>query len=211
MFRNSVTPQRQGHTVNGKQNVRVVRFNSYCNVFEGCDSDKCTSCSMRQACNDKKDDKGNAQRMKNDFNEFCNAVNEFFDTAIKFCEEQITYYSRRDVRIRSIGSKNGGVGNRLKERLKRLTEANKTVSNWLSGKGKKGGFTIPFAEFQQMYQPIKCLYWDTVAMRYIKVILDRFYAQCDSVLSSAELFERFVKTFSIAEFMKNMEERNDTK
>jgi hypothetical protein len=32
-----------------------------------------------------------------------------------------------------------------------------------------------------------------------------FHQQCDSVLKGARLFERFVKTLSIADFMKNME------
>ena len=40
---------------------------------------------------------------------------------------------------------------------------------------------------------------------YINLILGSFYKQCDSVLNSAELFEKFIKTLSIADFMNNME------
>ena len=36
-------------------------------------------------------------------------------------------------------------------------------------------------------------------------LIKQFHKQCDSVLKGARLFERFVKTLSIADFMKNME------
>ena len=49
------------------------------------------------------------------------------------------------------------------------------------------------------------MYWDDMVDGYIKLILDRFYKQCDNVLKGASIFERFIKTFSIADFMSNME------
>ena len=64
---------------------------------------------------------------------------------------------------------------------------------------------ISFEKYQAIFNPIKELYWDGVVSEYLQVILKLFYKQCDSVLKGATLFERFVKSLSIADFMNNME------
>ena len=64
---------------------------------------------------------------------------------------------------------------------------------------------MPFAQYEKIFEPMKELYWDDGVNEYISVILAQFYKQCDSVLKGANLFERFIKTLSIADFMNNME------
>ena len=66
-------------------------------------------------------------------------------------------------------------------------------------------FTIPFESYQNVFSPMKKLYWDEIVAEYINRILSQFYKQCDSVLNSAGLFEKFIKTLSIADFMNSME------
>ena len=64
---------------------------------------------------------------------------------------------------------------------------------------------MPFETYDQIFSVMKKLYWDTVIVTYINEIIDEFHAQCDSVLNGARLFERFIKTLSIADLMNNME------
>ena len=66
-------------------------------------------------------------------------------------------------------------------------------------------FTMPIDKYNEIFGEMKKLYWDTVVNEYLKLIIGMFHQQCDSVLKGARLFERFVKTLSIADFMKNME------
>ena len=98
----------------------------------------------------------------------------------------------------------------MRDRQQKLKNSSKSIIESLDKLSEnKKYFTIPFAKFNEIYEPIKNMYWNTAAEPYVKAILTKFYNQCDSVLRSAKLFERFIKTFSIAEFMNNMEERDD--
>ena len=54
-----------------------------------------------------------------------------------------------------------------------------------------------------MYLDVFC---EKLSLDYVeKKVLQQYYKQCDSVLQGAALFERFIKTLSIADFMNNME------
>ena len=68
-----------------------------------------------------------------------------------------------------------------------------------------GCFTIPIQSFNNVFDPLKRLYWDEVVMKYMQLILHQFHDQCDKVLKSAALFEKFIKTLAVADFMNNME------
>ena len=206
LFRNSITPQRQGYAVNGSSK-RVIRFNSSYNVFDNCDAETCSNCSRQRWCNAKDG------TVWNDFDKFSKAVKEFFKTGVDFCQKEMDEYHKtsRDSSIHGVGSKGGDLEKRLMDRSKEFDECSKKVTKLVDELGKnKDCFTVPFDKFNEIYGPIKRLYWDTVAKEYVQTILNKFYDQCDSVLKSAKLFEKFIKTFSIAEFMNNMEERDDT-
>jgi hypothetical protein len=66
-------------------------------------------------------------------------------------------------------------------------------------------FTVTLEDFNELFAPMKKIYWDETVMTYINLILQRFHDQCDSVLQSAALFEKFVKTLAVADFMNNMD------
>jgi hypothetical protein len=94
----------------------------------------------------------------------------------------------------------------LTQRLEKFKSEKTKLNNLISQlPDTEASFTIPFAKYNEIFNPIKALYWDAVAATYIKTILDQFYKQCDSVLGSAALFENFIKVLSIADFMNNME------
>ena len=56
---------------------------------------------------------------------------------------------------------------------------------------------------------MKKLFWDDLVEKYIRLIIEKFHKQCDSVLEGASLFEHFIKTLSVASFMNNMEGNNN--
>ena len=204
LFRECISPLRQGNSVNGTSK-KVVRFNTTYDVLANCLADTCSKCANNGLCN-KKD-----KTPSNSFDNFVAAIKKFFKTGADFCQEQLSYYNDMKITIRSVDASGTSIMDRLRDRATNIDsakmEVDKLLKNW---SGNKESFTMPYEEFEKIYQPVKNLYWDTVAAEYINAILAKFHAQCDSVLRSAKLFEKFIKTFSIAEFMNNMEERDDT-
>ena len=200
-FRNSISPKRSGYVVSGKEGEKIMRFNSAFGVFMPCSSGQCEGCRDKAICQ-AKDNNG-----RNNYAVFEKAVKDFFNTGCKYYEEERTNYQRL------LGEKNiHGSDNKTSEELtKWLTEreemfskARDTVKDLLPAKTDEV-FTISFAQYQEIFQPMKQLYWDEIVQKYITLILNQFYKQCDSVLKGANLFERFIKTLSIADFMNNME------
>lgn len=205
MFRNSITPQRQGYAVNGSDK-RVIRFNSANTVFSPCDAEKCGGCPRKNRC------KAGGGKVWNEFPLFCKAADKFFDKGEKFCNDELDAYAKRlgNVNLQSANSGDRALTNVLGARKKEFAETKKKVMAALEGLGGASAtdcFTLPFDKFGEIFGPVKSLYWDNVAQLYVDKILDRFYSQCDNVLNSAKKFEKFIKTFSIAEFMNNLDER----
>jgi hypothetical protein len=92
----------------------------------------------------------------------------------------------------------------LIEREEKFKSKFRELKSLLPGSSPQS-FTMPFETYERIFEPMKELYWDLVVSKYINAILEQYYKQCDSVLQGASLFERFIKTLSIADFMNNME------
>lgn len=203
-FCNSLSPERKGYIVKGKAN-RVMRFNSTMGVLEViCASDSCEKCPNNASCNNE------AKKKRNIYNDFKEGAKEFF-------EKGSAYYGLEVQRLKDKlgGERIGNVINNdvnvlLSELERRKTDFEATrveVMKFLDEHGNGDfSFTVSFKEFSEnVLLPMKRLFWDDAVNKYIKLILDRFHLQCDSVLQSARLFEKFIKTLSIADFMNNME------
>ena len=93
----------------------------------------------------------------------------------------------------------------LERRTKEFKTKGEEVKKLLPAQTSSDPFTMPFESFDKIFSAMKSLYWDSVVENYIGKIIDQFHKQCDSVLNGARLFEKFVKTLSIADFMNNME------
>lgn len=202
VFRNSISPQRNGYEVRDSD-ARVMRFNSSNGVFEPCSAADCSKCSNKEQCN-----MSDNRRMWNDYETFRQGIRSFFETGKKVCSREVSDYNTRK-NARSIQQVDGGqdsFSDELSNRQRELESTRKSVDKLLKElpEGKQC-FTLPFDKFSAIFAPIKKLYWDDVACKYVNKILQTFYKQCDNVLDSAKLFERFIKTLSIAEFMNNME------
>ncbi len=199
VFCNSISPQRAGYTVD-KSNNRVMRFNSSNGVFLSCGAETCDKCPNKQYC------RSNPARRRNNSREFVNAIKRFFNEGEKFYNSAIKNY--HDLFSKGVisGNTDKETQSMLNKNLERFkSEKNKVTKLIAELPDTDTSFTIPFSKYSEIFNPIKALYWDTVAAKYIKNILDQFYKQCDSVLSSASLFENFIKILSIADFMNNME------
>lgn len=199
-FRNSISPQRNGYTAGSVRN-KVIRFNSAMGVFNQCESDKCANCPTYKLCKDE------SKAKRNVYADFAEGVRKFFTEGKMFYENALEEYqtARSNEKVRNVSD--GGsdtTAEYLKARLKEFNETADKVIKLLPEAGKDP-FIMPLKDYEQIFEPMKKLYWDDVVRVYLDMILSRFHKQCDSVLSGANLFERFIKSFSIADFMNNME------
>ena len=199
-FRNSITPRRAGNVVTGSTK-RVVRFNSTQNPFLPCAAERCNGCKSKNDC---ASSASGARR--NLYKEFSSAVRAFFEAGEKFYKAESTAFFK-ELSDRQIGGEQEMGQVLLDDLRRRQDEFRKTkdsVQKLLPSETDEV-FTMTFEKYGEIFAPMKKMYWDDVVETYIRLILERFYKQCDSVLKGAKLFERFIKTFSIAEFMNNME------
>jgi len=198
IFRNSISPQRAGYTVSNKPGTRLMRFNSSMGVFMPCSAADCKSCPNSKDC------KAQGSGMRNQYSSFRRGVEEFFDNSIKYYQKETeTFLKRLSDRVIS-GSDGEHIKNELNARTNLFKQKAKEIKALLPGVSSDA-FVMPFADYLKIFNPIKELYWDTVVYKYLGLVIEQFHKQCDSVLKGARLFERFVKTLSIADFMKNME------
>ena len=199
IFRNSISPQRAGYTVD-RSNKRVMRFNSSNGVFLSCGAESCDGCPSKQHC------RSNPARRRNISRDFVGAIKRFFNDGERFYNATIKNY--QDLLSKGIisGGADKETQSMLVSRLEKFKSEKTKVNKLLTElPDTETSFTIPISKYNEIFNPIKELYWDAVAASYIKRILDQFYKQCDSVLGSAALFENFIKILSIADFMNNME------
>ena len=198
-FRNSISPKREGYPVYEKDE-RVIRFNSTRGNLEGyCYALKCDQCQYKSTC------KGEPSKVKNKYREFYDGVTKFFELSAQFYDAEHLKWMKNGV-----GGVIGGGTDRssfvisLMERAKLFKKEKEEVMKLLP-KVTDEPFTMEFDTYSEIFGKLKKLYWDDVVDKYIKMIIERFHKQCDSVLDGASLFERFIKTLSIADFMNNME------
>ena len=186
-----------------------MRFNSASGIVVKCASATCDHCPNQTICN------GGGGNCRNDSTAFVEAVK-------KFCTDGLTYYEtairKHMEHLNQLGivQKNGKLPDahqelrdRLEYRVNRFREVKALTESLINdlrlNRKNNRSFTIPIEAFNNVFDPIKQLYWDEVVMVYLQHILNRFHAQCDSVLESAALFEKFIKTLAVADFMNNME------
>ena len=177
-----------------------MRFNSAIGVFMPCAADNCSACPNKSLCSNK------TKLVRNKYADFLSSINTFFETGKKYYASEHSKMQEilsKEIIVGEDGSK-GSLADWLKSREKAFAAAYDKVKKELPA-SSDDPFTIPFEKYQAIFNPIKELYWDGVVSEYLQVILKLFYKQCDSVLKGATLFERFVKSLSIADFMNNME------
>ena len=199
-FRNSVSTGRAGYATSHNPNSeRVMRFNSSLGVFMPCASKTCQGCPNAELC------KRKTSTIRNNYKEFFNATRSFFNLGQQFYKKEQEEYTKRSQDVRITGG--AGAANYteyLRRREKMFRDAQTKISSLLPAVNENP-FTMPIDKYNEIFGEMKKLYWDSVVNEYLKLIIDMFHQQCDSVLKGARLFERFVKTLSIADFMKNME------
>ena len=200
-YRNSISPRCSGFKVDGSTK-KVMRFNSINGIFVNCNNETCDKCSNKQFC------QSNGVK-RNNSSLFINGVKEFFDKGIKFYSN-VRAETNKFISSGTISSQNSkkwtNTLNHYQEREEKFKKTKSIVLKALEDvKDTSNCFTIPYEKYTEIFAPMKKLYWDEVALKYIDTILAQFYKQCDSVLNSAKLFEKFIKTLSIADFMNNME------
>ncbi|MBO7149318.1 MAG: DEAD/DEAH box helicase family protein [Clostridia bacterium] len=205
-FRNSISPQRQGYMVEGSDD-RVVRFNSTRGVFSPCASTSCDKC-------DGMCDLAGKERN--------NVYSKFKSNAIDFVKKGKAFYDNEKVKL--MGTSSASNGDRgvikgvddsgksefetyLKARMAEFGDLAKGENAYSKAfpEDNNKPFVIPFDEYLELFNPLKKLYWDEIVAKYLSIILSHFHMQCDSVLDGAKLFEKFIKTLTIAEFMSDME------
>ena len=197
IFRNSVSPARAGYTVSNVPDVKLMRFNSAMGPFMPCSSQDCHQCPNSRDCRSQ-------ANMRNNYVRFCDGVERFFETGLQYYQQEIEAYLKR-VRDRIIsGEDQAHIKNEINERIERFKKTADEVKKLLR-KPTSDTFVMPFEEYSKIFDPVKALYWDDVVFTYLGAVIGQFHKQCDSVLEGARLFEKFVKTLSIADFMKNME------
>ena len=201
-FRNSISPRRQGYSVDGSDK-KVMRFNSGNGVFVNCNAETCENCSNSKFC------QGEGVVKRNISADFINAIKDFCNAGPKFYAQEIKDVNKI-ISEESIQNQQSNkwtdISKYLREREEKFKELKKTALAQIEElKADDTCFTIPYEKFNEIFEPVKQLYWDEVALKYINMILGQFYKQCDSVLDSAKLFERFIKMLSIADFMNNMD------
>lgn len=198
IFRNSISPQRSGYNVTNNASARLMRFNSAMGVFMPCSSMECKGCPNSKDC------KSRGDNARNNYNKFRQAVEAFFDEGVKYYQtarEKFQEYCRKS---KIFGGDMDEITSDLNDRIELFKSKAKAVKAMLPP-ATQDTFTMPFDKYLEIFSPIKELYWDKVVYSYLGPIVTEFHKQCDSVLKGARLFERFVKTLSIADFMKNME------
>ena len=200
-FRNSVMPMN-GTGVRGRDNMKVVRFNSALKPLMLQCAEKCGSnCPNAKIC-----EVGAGGTMNNSYKKFEQAVKNFFVQGKKFYEDAYEKFVLEAPFIYNNEGDKNSFSNWLLGRKEKFASAWKTVEKCLQSREDYGKpFFMKVEEYWKIFGPMKELYWDAVVERYLGLILERFHKQCDSVLEGAKLFERFIKTLSIADFMKNME------
>ena len=175
-----------------------MRFNSTLSPFQPCAATTCKNCSNRATC------KVNNKKVRNVYSEFYDAVNRFFEKGAAYYEKERIQYQHGDSILSAAGSDKGKLSAMLIEREELFKQMHKEIKSVLP-KVSEEAFTIPYDMYRRIFLPMKKLYWDAVVSKYINLILQQYYKQCDSVLQGAALFEKFIKTLSIADFMNNME------
>ncbi len=199
-FRNSVSPQRMGYPVAGSTS-RVMRFNSARGAFVDCASDTCANCSAKNSCSKP----APGLPMRNIYNEFHNAAEKFFKDGEAFYQNAHNDYSNRQNREKLNSSVYKEVITYTAQRKEAFRKGYEAIKNSWPKVAGNGSLTMPFKNYDVIMSTMKQLYWDAVVNTYLSLIINKFHEQCNSVLLGAELFERFVKTLSIADFMNNME------
>lgn len=196
-FRNSVSPHRNGYELPG--GGRVVRFNSALGPFVECGADNCQNCPNAAHCKD------STKPVRNSYKKFRDAVEDFFKEGQKFYEKEDRRF--RDLQNAGIINikKDVNIGKATQAGISKFKDSYDKVKALIPKKDNNAPFTISFETYDSIFSIMKSLYWDGVVETYIKKIITQFHNQCDSVLSGARLFEKFVKTLSIADFMNNME------
>jgi hypothetical protein len=197
-FKNSVSPQREGYNVIGQNATKVMRFNSTLSPFQPCAAASCSNCSNSSTC------KVSNKKVRNVYPDFLRAVNKFFEQGAAYYEKERINYQHGDSILNAAGNDKGKLSAMLIEREEMFKQKYKEIKSLLP-KSSDQSFTMPFETYSRIFAPMKTLYWDLVVSKYINLILKQYYKQCDSVLQGAGLFERFIKTLSIADFMNNME------
>lgn len=196
LFANSIYKGRRDSSKN-----KVIRFNSKRNVFLDCGNvASCQQCPYYTQCK-----AADGEAVINNYSEFCKAANEFARSSEKFYDDQLAKLSKNATKVQ--GQDN--TMNKLDELFRNRKEMFAILGKDLKSKlipDTKLPFIVHLSEFNIVMDRIKKLYWDDIVKVYIDKVLQQFYKQCDSVLSSAALFEKFIKTLSIAEFMSNMDE-----
>ena len=204
-FRESMSRSREGFQL-GSTNEYVMRFNCTAGIYAECAEGKCDSCNQKADCLEKNANLHNrCDVFLTAIKSFYNQGAEFYDNERKAFDKSFNEKTVMDNNLRRRGTEHK---NWLEQRKKLFAEGkskSEQMINQLKLKDRKGPFTVPIADFNKLFDPMKQLYWDDVVMTYIGLILDRFHSQCDSVLKSATLFEKFVKTLAVADFMNNME------
>ena len=200
-FRSSISPMREGYSVANEDGVKVMRFNSSNGVFTKCASSKCNFCPSLAQCKQKGDN------VRNVYADFISGVKEFFKVGTAFYEKE--YKHLQELKASSIIQGGGAESDSttsewLRTRMEAFKKAGNEVNHLLPAATNEP-FTMPFSAYQQIFAPMKKLYWDEIVKKYLDLILAQFHKQCDSVLQGATLFEKFIKTLSIADFMNNME------
>lgn len=197
MFVNSIYKGRRDDSDKDK----VVRFNSRRNVFLDCsDARDCNKCPNYSQCKSE-----GGEGVVNSYSEFTKAAEKFAGESIKFYENMLSTLSARGTLVQGQDNKMSRQDAFFRSRRKEFEELKSKLKTNLKSDPMKP-FVMTIKEFDAIMNPIKKLYWDDVVKRYIDRVLKQFYKQCDSVLESAAMFEKFIKTLSIAEFMSNMDE-----
>jgi hypothetical protein len=201
-FRNSISSQGHGYLVEGTDK-KVMRFNTANSPFVNCAAETCDKCPNKEYCRAK------SAAKRNIATNFTQAVKDFFDKGERFYSAKNREYQEltRNKKINPSDSRGGiDMGKWLQAREQSFKNNKVKVAKALqSFPQAQDSFTVSYAKYQEIFDPMKQLYWDEVVGYYIGMILTQFYKQCDSVLNSAGLFEKFIKTLSIADFMNNME------
>ena len=195
-FRNSISPKRAGYEVMGKSGVKLMRFNTARGPFTDCGAEKCRNCQSFATCSEA------SARKRNTYKEFEDGVREFFKKGVDFYKNIRAEYERQGAIIGGDDIK--FLLTKFSERQKEFEKAQNEVLKLLPDHSDQP-FTMSFETYQRIFEPMKKLYWDGAVKIYIDKILGKFHKQCDSVLEGASLFEKFIKTLSIADFMNNME------
>lgn len=202
VFLNSLSPENKGYSVHGSQK-KVIRFNTTMSVLESvCEAESCERCPNRESCGNKK------RKVNNQYPEFVKAINAFLKNGNSYWTKAISRREKYlgDSMIGSASTKaSDSMLQTMKMRQNAFADTQKEIQQKLPDVTEKT-FTMDFDQFmQEIFLPVKKLYWDDVVNKYIAILLEKFYKQCDSVLQSAKLFEKFIKNLSIADFINNME------